>query len=333
MDFFIGIDVSKKSLDLAVVQAGELVMERKIENTAAGLRFFIKELISTTGFSMKEAIVCMEHTGIYNAIALEVFWKKQIRVCVEPALRIKQSQGMTRGKSDKMDARRIASYAFKNQQDLVFWKPQRLTIQKIKVLLSLRKRLLRAKVQLEVPIREAIGFVDLSLIKQLGQSCKASLNGIKKNIKEIDDKLSEIMNLDPSINAQSKQITSVPGLGKITAANMIVVTNEFTRITEAKKFACNCGVAPFEHSSGSSIRGRASVSKLANMEMKTLLHLGAMAAINSDAEIRAFYQRKVGEGKNKMSVINAVRNKLISRAFACVNNGRLYQKEYQNALA
>ena len=67
--------------------------------------------------------------------------------------------------------------------------------------------------------------------------------------------------------------------------------------------------------------------------MKALLHLAAMSAIQCNAEIKAFYTRKVGEGKNKMSVINAVRNKLIARVFACVKNNRSYQENYKHLLA
>jgi transposase len=333
MDYFVGVDVSKSTLDLAVMGDGELVIEEKIANEAKALRGFIRGLVSKQGVSLDRVVVCMEHTGIYNAIALEVFWKKGVRICVEPALRIKQSQGMTRGKTDQIDARRIASYAAKNLQELVFWRPQRLVIQKMQALLSLRQRLLKTKVQLEVPLRESVGFLDESIAKELRQCNRAPLTSIKKSLKQVEEMLHRIVLNDSCVATQVEQITSVPGLGIITAANMIVATGEFTRIKESKKFACYAGVAPFEYSSGSSVRGRTRVSNLANMNIKTLLHLSAMAAIKSNYEIRDFYQRKVAQGKNKMSVINAVRNKLISRAFACVNQGRLYQKTYQNALA
>ncbi len=68
------------------------------------------------------------------------------------------------------------------------------------------------------------------------------------------------------------------------------------------------------------------------MTLKKLLHLAAMSAIQCSPELKAFYQRKVAAGKNKMSVINAVRNKLISRVFSCVKDKRMYQKDYKHAL-
>ena len=113
--------------------------------------------------------------------------------------------------------------------------------------------------------------------------------------------------------------------------NVIIATGEFTRITDTKKFACYAGVAPFEHTSGSSIRGKTRVSKMANMAMKKLLHLAAISAIQYCEEIKTYYERKVLAGKNRMSVINAVRNKLITRIFMCVKQERIYQKNYQNS--
>jgi transposase len=333
MDYFIGIDVSKLTLDVAVLTDGNLVFEQRIENRPLTIRSFLNEFIKANQLSADQLLVCMEHTGIYNAAVLEVFWKKGIRICLEPALRIKQSQGMVRGKNDRVDAYRIASYAFKNCKELTFWKPARHVIQKMQTLLSMRERLIRAKIMLEVPLRELVGFVESSLITDVATGSRSAINGIAKALKEVDKKLQELINQDPDIHKKVKQITSVPGVGQITAMNMIISTAEFTRITEAKKFACYAGIAPFEHSSGTSIRGKARVSKMANMTMKKLLHLAAMSAIQCDPELKTYYHRKVEAGKNKMNVINAVRNKLISRVFACINNDRPYQKDYQYDLA
>jgi transposase len=132
---------------------------------------------------------------------------------------------------------------------------------------------------------------------------------------------------------QVQRITSIPGLGKVVAWTTITATQEFTRISEPKKFACHIGVAPFVHESGTSIRGRTRVSSMADKRMKTLFHLAAMAAIKSSQELGQYYSRKVEAGKNKMSVINAVRNKLITRVFACIKGQRDYEKYYQSALA
>ena len=122
-------------------------------------------------------------------------------------------------------------------------------------------------------------------------------------------------------------------IGPTTAGHLLVVTNEFKNFNCPKKFACYAGTAPFENSSGTSIRGKSHVSPYANKDTKKLLHMAALSAINMQNELAVYYQRKVSEGKNKMAVINAVRNKLIKRIFAVVERGAKYEKNYTPQLA
>ena len=116
------------------------------------------------------------------------------------------------------------------------------------------------------------------------------------------------------------------GVGKCIAAQVIVDTNEFKNIKAGKEYACYSGVAPFEHSSGSSVGSRSRVSDRANKGSKTLFHLAAICAIRMTGDLKTYYERKVAAGKNKMSVMGSMRNKVILRVFACVRNNRVYQK-------
>jgi transposase len=229
---------------------------------------------------------------------------------------------MTRGKNDQIDAKRIALYAMKNREELIFWKPQRESIQRLQALLVLRERLVKMRTQLQVPINESKEFISSSLQTEIIKHSSKSIKALENDIDGIEESISKLIEADQQVSEQCK----------ITALNIIITTGEFKRIQEAKKFACYAGVAPFEYSSGSSIRGKTHVSKMANMTLKKLLHLAAMSAIQCNEELKTFYKRKVESGKNKMSVINAVRNKLITRVFSCIKNKRMYQKKYKHAL-
>jgi transposase len=240
---------------------------------------------------------------------------------------------MTRGKNDEIDARRIAQYAFKNRNELVYWTPQRPILQKLKALLILRERLIKTKNQLEVPISESKSYVQKELRKNVAKRCASSIAAIKKDIKSVDQDIKKLIKEDQQVQQQMTWATSVPGVGNVTALNVILATDEFKRISTVKKFACYTGVAPFEHRSGSSIRGKTRVSKMANMRIKTLLTLGSMSVVQSNPELKLYFERKISQGKNYWSVINAVRNKLISRIFACVQQQKVYQNNYANALA
>lgn len=127
-----------------------------------------------------------------------------------------------------------------------------------------------------------------------------------------------IINASIELKDQYKRLQSIPGVGKVLATLMIIKTKGFTEIKSARKMACYSGIAPFEHQSGSSIYYKPRVSTMADMELKKILHLAAMSAIRLKNDLAVYYHRKVQEGKNKMAVLNAVRNKIIHRIYAII---------------
>ena len=221
----------------------------------------------------------------------------------------------------------------KNHDRARLWKPSRKKIRELKYLLSLRERLVRTKQQLSATLNEIGGFVDGDLVKFQKATFKPILDALEKKRKVLNQKIEDLIQSDQSMNKLFDQVTSVDGIGPIIAAHTIAMTNEFKDFTEPKKFACYSGVVPFDYRSGSSYRGRSRVSPLANKRMKKLLHLAAMSSINRPGELQDYYLRKVQSGKNKMLVLNAIRNKLIHRIFAVVREDRKYKKTYTAALA
>jgi transposase len=330
--FFIGIDVSKNTLDLAVFEGKELQLQLQISNGIQDLKGFWKQLKALPGFSLNKAIFCMEHTGIYNENVLNFLHSKGADICLEASVHIKLSGGLQRGKNDKIDAVRIAWYAFKNKDSLTLWQPKREVVRQLKYLSALRSRLIKAKKQLSVAIKETVPFKK-GVAGEMKKLCSHSLRSLDHDINEVDDRIKQVIVSDQDLQRLFSIITSVEGIGKVTATQIVITTNEFKDISEPSKFACYAGIAPFEHSSGTSFRAKPRVSPKANKTMKCLLHMAAMTAILYNNDLKAYYQRKLEEKKNKMSIINAVRNKLIWRVFACVKKDKLYEKNHQIALA
>lgn len=331
--YFIGIDVSKNDLDFAVMKNKDFLFHKKISNSPPAIVSLLKELIQLPGFTIKQAIFCMEHTGIYSNHLLGVLFKKQLSVCLEAALHIRNSLGNIRGKNDKVDAIRIAEYAYKNREQLRLWQPKREVISRLAQLSATRSRLIEVQKVLTIPIKESSEFIPKTVIKENSTICKSTLTAIKTDLIKVDKAIQEIIASDPELSRLFNLITSVEGVGKATATQVIITTNEFKSINKPGKFACFSGVVPFSKESGL-FKGRARLSHLANKKMKTLLHLAALSAIRYNDDMRAYYERKViQENKNKMSTLNAVRNKLIHRIFACVNNDRPYEKNYQRLVA
>lgn len=141
----------------------------------------------------------------------------------------------------------------------------------------------------------------------------------------MDVKISCFANDNLAIKNQLDLLKTVPGVGEITALSFISITKGFTKIPNSKALASYCGVAPFPYQSGSSIKGKAKVNKMANKKLKALLHLGALRLIQTEGHFKEYYSRKTNEGKNKMLVINAIRNKILQRMFSVIKNNQPYQ--------
>lgn len=331
---FIGIDISKATLDWAVYSTQKgIIYQTQSANSEAAIKATLKIIESLPSFERSKSVCCMEHTGIYNAHLLAYLYQLHFPIWLENSLQIKRAGGLQRGKSDTIDAIRIAEYAFRFKDKTRLWQPPRQVIQQLAALSSVRHRLLVARQQLQQPLQEQQEFVSPSLQKQLTKTCQASLKAINLDIEKIEKQIKNLIDKDPHLKELFDLITSVPGVGSATASEVIIATNEFTAITDPKKLACHAGVAPFEYQSGSSIRGKNKVNHHARKRLKSLFHLGAMSAIRVKGEIQDYYLRKVAEGKNKMSVLNAVRNKLIHRVCSVVHHRQKYDKNYTRMLA
>ena len=323
---FIGIDVAKDTLEIAINKQTEHIDHLKVSNDLKGIRAFQKKA-KELKIDLQNALFSMEYTGIYNYILLDFLSSKNYAIWLENALAIKRSLGFQPGKSDQLDAQPIAQYAYRFKDKAQLWKPDRAVIGKLKALVSIRERLIKSRDSIAKPLKDYKRFMPASY-KMLKEGCKATLQGAEKDIKAVEKQIQALINADQKIKHQYTIATSVKGIGPVTACQMIVSSGEFTKMQTGKEFACYAGVVPFEHSSGTSVRGRPRVSHCANKKMKKYLHLAAMAAIQGEGEFKAYYQRQVAKGKHKLSVLNAIRNKLVLRVCACIRNNQLYDPAY-----
>lgn len=333
MDYcsYVGIDVSKKTLDFAVRDHMQFLFHVKVDNSSTGLEEF-KKVCLTNSINLSRSLICCEHTGIYSQHILALAIENNFSLWLESSLRIKRSLGLRRGKSDKIDAIRISEYAFRYADQATIWQPERRVVSRLRQLVSLRKRLLNAKNALRVPMNEIVGFQDKKLQKEVDRLNRKPIEALEKQITEIEKTIRILIKEDDSLKRLFGLVTSVDGVGEIVFCEMVIATNEFKLFSCPRKFACYSGVAPFEHSSGTSIRGGTRVSHLANKQMKKLLHMAALSVVSGKGEMASYYYRKVEQGKNKMLVLNAVRNKIIHRVFACIRDNRKYEKNYVTTL-
>jgi transposase len=330
--FFIGVDVSKLTWDLTVLSKSDRNFQYHVEtaNSHEGWDSVLAWLESK-GVEVSESLFCMESTGVYCHTLLSCLSAYGYDTWVENALRIKNSSGIVRGKNDKQDSLMIASFAKKNYEEVRLYAPTRVKLERMKNLMRLRESLMKHRNAILLPLKEQED-MGVPLAGEYKSYMKQTLAGFEKDITRIESELSKIISTDEHFKELHDLITSVVGVGTRTAVALIVYTNEFANFSDARELACYCGVVPFEKESGSSVRGRTKVSKMCNHTLKSLLHLSALSAVRHDVELKAYYEKKKAEGKKPMSVLNAVRNKLVHRIFAVVKRKTPFEKyEYFKA--
>lgn len=332
LKYFVGIDVSKYHLDISVLRATDLLLYRQIPNNRLDIMFFLIELARDHKIRGQNTLFCMEKMGVYNWELLHCLNRRKLLAWEQPALEIKRSLGITRGKNDRIDSERIALYAYRNQEKRVLWTPPRMVMEELRLLSSLRQRLKRCWVQLHLGLRENSPRAVSPVCKKTITRCTARLDALQEEIATVEQSMHALIQEDAALRHRYDILISVEGIGPIIARELIIVTDEFKKFPTAKKFACYAGIAPFAYTSGEKVTAKARVSHIANKKVKALLHVAAMASIIPQGEMKDYFNRKVSEGKSKMSVLNAIRNKIVRRIFACVQQNRLYEKSFQDKL-
>lgn len=284
--------------------------------------------------SESRLLLYAEYTGSYTYPLCCACEELSLDLWLENPAQIKYRSGIQRGKNDRMDARRIAIYASRFAQEArLFALPDKI-IECLKQLVSERDLYIVEKAKFKGQLTDQKHFMDKILYQKKKKRFEKVIHELNESISEIDKEIKDLIAGDDTLCEQHKLLCSVDGIGERTAVKMIIVTNAFKDFSNPRKFCCHAGVAPFEYVSGSSQRTRNKVSNRADKSIKTLLHMAALVvATRMKGELNNYFVRKVAQGKNKMSVINAVRAKLIHRMFAVIRNKQPYQRNYVNSLA
>lgn len=321
----VGADLSKDTVDLAL-HAGKSHL--KIENSTKGFNHML-QWFKAQHLSTREVLLVMEHTGLYSYQLEGFLHQHQISFTKVPALAVKHSLGLVRGKNDKIDAQRLARYGTEKREVLLPTPKPTPALERLQMLHSTRERLVKLRSSLLCAVKQYGGIVVKTDVLMSAQY--TLIGAFTDQIKTIEAEIQKVTEGDAGLKHNCDLLQSVTGVGPVLSAATLVKTKNFTAFTDPRKFGCYCGVAPFEHSSGKSIRGKTRVSHLADKRMKTLLDQAAKSAIQYDQELKAYYLRRLEMGKSRQSTINIVRNKILYRMFAVVKRGTPFVKDYPRA--
>jgi Transposase and inactivated derivatives len=317
----IGIDVSKKTLDVFIHSEKK---HKCFKNEPQGFASLISWVGAQNPFENHQTLYAFEHTGLYS-LGLSIYLTEQnLPFVLIAGLALKKSLGLARGKDDRIDSCAIALYTYRRREELTPCQLPSTNLLKIRKLLSLRDKLVKHRAGYQATLKETLRVMPDEHNQTYALIHAEQIASLTKSIKSVEKELYKIIASDEELNHQYRLITTIDGVGSQTAMFMIAFTVGFTLFENSRKFASYAGIAPFPYQSGTSIRGKTRISSLGNMKFKSLLSNCATSAIMNNAEMNAYYQRRISEGKDKMSTINIIRNKILGRIFAVVQRGTPY---------
>jgi transposase len=332
---YLGIDVSKLSFDVSLIVADkgqkQPIVCDKFDNDTSGLLRFKTWLDDHQVAFDNNSLLVIENTGIYHRLIWNFCTTHLLPIFIGNAADLKWSFGIARGKNDKVDSMRLCDYAYKHYEDIKPTTGLNKTLITLKDLLSNRSKLLKLKNAIRQTLNELKASNDKITQSLMVNLNKPALDGLKKSLKQIDAELLRIIKQDESILTNYKYMLSVPGIGKITAIFIICCTNNFAIKVTGKQLANYAGVVPFGNTSGTSVKGRNRVHFMANKDLKSLLTMGALSAIQAYPEFKDYYDRKTKEGKKHLQVLNAIKNKMLLRVASVVNLQKNYVNMYTKA--
>lgn len=324
---FIGIDVSKSVIDGFI--RGEN-LHAKFKNNKAGFEKMIKWLEKAIDCKLTEVLFAFENTGLYSQNLTIFLDHQQFNFTIISGLELKRSLGISRGKSDKADARSIAEYAFEKKEKLKLYEMPSETLFKLRRLASYRERLVKERAAFKCRFGEYKAILCKDENKLLFESHNKMIKLLNEEIKKVDQELLKIVAKEQKVKREFELINSVKCVGPQTALMMIIITNGFTSFKTWRKFSSYAGTAPFPNESGT-FKGKTKTSHLANKRIKALLNCCAVSAIQYNPELKQYYEKRIKEGKNEMSTMNIIRNKLLARIFAVVERGTPYVETFKYA--
>jgi transposase len=311
----VGVDVASDKFDMAVL-IGSKYQHKCFTNNKKGLSDFTRWLNKHTN----NPWVCMEATGHYSEVIAEYLYEHGVRVSIVNALQIKKFSGskLARNKNDIFDSKIISEFCNERHPRTFVPRPasQKELRDLTKVLDVTKEHLTRLKNQLESTRGKAAKKVMQNFIKAL-----------KKDIADIETKLNKLVQNDVKLKEDVELITSIKGVGTLTAFKVLARTPEISCFSNAKQFAAYIGITPKQNESGK-FKGRTTISRIGDGRIRKAFYMAALVAKRFNPLLLPFVERLKLKGKAPKAIICAVMRKLAHLIFGVLKNRQAFNPQF-----
>lgn len=317
-NIILGIDISKSTFDVALLNDNK-VKSKKFNNTVTGFAE-LKQWLKNN--KIDTAHVCMETTGGYEAKLAQYLYDNNFKVSVVNPARIKgfSMSKLSRVKTDKADSELIARFCQAMQPDL--WQPTPLHIQELQQWVRRLDSLIANKNQENNRLDGASKAVAINI--------GTHIEFLDKQIKEVEELISNHIKGHKDLNDKSQLLDSIPGIGEKTIAVVLAFLANVEDFDSAKQVAAFIGLNPKPRQSGTSVRGTGRISKTGDADLRKAFYMPALTAIKHNPIIKDFAERLRGAGKSKMVIVIAAMRKLLHIIYGVLKNKSPFNKNYIN---
>lgn len=329
--YFVGIDMASATFTSAIGCMGEKwqIIEKPAQfaNEYDSFPKYLKWL-QDHGINPGNSVICMEATGVYNEVLAHFLMVNQYWVAIEPPLKVKRAFHPAGHKSDPVDSCQISEYAYRFWDQLSVWTPREETLEQIKTLLTLREQYVTEKTGHQNALRALKRkFVHTELAEKLH---KETIKELKDNIRQIEKEIQRLIDQDPDFRNKINLLKSIPGVGLLLAAEILIVLQSAPEPLSPKKLAAFIGICPYENSSGTSINHRPTSRHYGPPALRRLLYLASLSIRTHNPQFKSYFLRKVQEGKPKKLVINNISNKLLKIMVAVIRSDTAFIPNYRS---
>ena len=326
----LGIDVAQKELVVCLGRmyddwSPELYANKTFANTVKGFMALLLWVKKLTDETIGVRYV-MEATGVYHEALAYFLDEKGYEVSIVLSNKISnyfRTLDVKTG-TDKTASETIAQFGLERKLDN--WKRPKPVFKRLKQLTRERDQLVQARtvVKNQLHAEQAEAEPNKSSVARIKKQI-AFLNKLEQEIKAEIVKLTTV---DEEVNKSIKLISSLSGVGLLTAVTVLAETNGFELIRNKRQLTSYAGLDVKEKQSGTSIKGKARISKKGNRYLRKAMHLPALAAIRSDERFKTIFARLVSKHGIKMKAAVAIQRKLLEMIFIIYKTNVAYDKDY-----
>lgn len=322
MAHVVGIDVSKKKLDVALLVKGK-VRSKVVENTADGYKDLF-EWLEKMKAPLQELHVCMEATGVYFEPVALALHEAGVKVSVVNPACIKgfgHSENI-RNKNDAIDAGLIARYCL--AMSPAPWTPAPLEQRQLRAW-AIRVEALKDIRQQESNRLEAHSITGLD---KVAEDVEQHISWLDEKIKKLESEIEDHIDRHPGLKRDADLMRSIPGIGATTVAKVLGHVGDVRRFKNAKAFAAFLGVTPKQRTSGTSLKGRTMLSRTGSSLLRAALFMPSLVAQRRNQILNRFAEKLLTNGMSKMAVVGAVMHKLTHLIYGVIRSGKPFDPNY-----